>query len=189
MRRSAILALVWLAAACSEPAFVGSGSSPEPSGSPETPAELPGASCRNVNAGNPANLPDFVDVDLESGAGEDRITFTFEPEPDAPDAPPFHVVSFVDELATEGEGAPVEVEGEAFLLVAFQALGVDLSGEEPREVYTGPKQFTPGFGTLLEVVHLGDFEGQVSWGLGLSRKACFVLDAAQDHLTLSFPSS
>jgi hypothetical protein len=190
MRRVVIVMLVCLAATgCAESTPGGGGASPQATASPEAPAELPGASCRNVNAGNPANLPDFVAVDLESAEGNDRITFRFEPLPDAPNAPPFHVLSFVDELATEGEGAPVEVEGDAFLLVSFQAIGVDLSGEEPREVYTGPKRFTPDFGTVLEVAHLGDFEGQVSWGVGLSRRACFVLDAGQDHLTLSFPSS
>jgi hypothetical protein len=65
---------------------------------------------------------------------------------------------------------------------------VDLSSEEPVEVYSGPKRFTPRFGTLKEAVHLGDFEGQVTWGLGLADRACFVLDAAPDHLTVELPS-
>jgi hypothetical protein len=155
----------------------------------ETPEELSGASCANVNAGNPANYPEFAEVELESHVGVDRITFRFEPQAGAPDEPPWHFIGFVDELVTEGEGKPVDVEGEAFLLVSFQAIGVDLSEEQPVEVYTGPKEFTPGYGTLNEAVQLGDFEGQVSWGLGLARKACFVLEAEPDHLTLEFPSA
>jgi hypothetical protein len=182
-----------LAAACAErrPGSVADPQAPpaEESLPPEEAGGLPGASCRNVNAGNPANFPDFVDVELESENGVDRVTFEFEPAPDAPARPPFHFVSFVDQLATDGEGAPVEVEGEAYLLVSFQAIGVDLSSETPVEVYTGPKRFTPGYGTLKELVHLGDFEGQVSWGLGLASKECFVLEAEADHLTLEFASA
>jgi hypothetical protein len=83
----------------------------------------------------------------------------------------------------------VEIEGDAFLVVAFQAIGVDLSSEQPVEVYTGPEEFTPGFGTIREAVMLGDFEGQVSWGLGLSRRECFVVEAAPDRLTLELASA
>ena len=142
-----------------------------------------------MNAGNPANFPRFVDVELESKAGVDRITFVFDPEADAPQKPPLHFINFADELVTEGEGRPVEVEGEAFLVVAFQAVGVDLSGEQPVEVYTGPERFTPGYGMIREVVQLGDFEGQVSWGLGLAAEECFVLEAEPDHITLEFASA
>ncbi len=161
--------------------------SPSPAGT-GAPATLDGASCDSINAGNPANFPDFVDVELESEAGVDRISFVFEPEGDAPAKPPLHFVHFAEELVTEGEARPVDVEGEAFLVVAFQAVGVDLSSEQPVEVYTGPERFTPRFGTLREVVMLGDFEGQVSWGLGLSRRECFVLDAEPDRITLEFAS-
>ena len=153
------------------------------------PGELPGATCGPVNEGNPANLPDFIAVELGSGDGVDRITFRFEPQPDAPAKPPWHFVNFTDELVTEGEGRPVQVDGEAYVVVSFQAIGTDLSGEVPEPVYTGDERFTPGFGTLQEAVMLGDFEAQVSWGLGLSEKACYRVDAGPDHLTVEFPSA
>lgn len=156
-----------------------------PTGSPDAQA----STCETVNGGNPANLPRFTEVELESEDGVDRITFVFEPEASAPNRPPWHHISFVDELITDGEGAPVEVEGEAFLLVSFQAIGVDLSGEEFVEVYTGPKEFTPGYGTLKEAEHIGDFEAQVSWGLGLAERTCFVLEARRDRITLEFPAA
>jgi hypothetical protein len=159
----------------------------EPGGS--APSELPGATCRTVNEGNPANFPDFIAVELGSGDGVDRITFRFQPQPEAPAKPPWHFINFTDELITEGEGRPVQVDGEAFVVVSFQAVGTDLSGEMPEPVYTGDERFTPGFATLKEAVMLGDFEGQVSWGLGLSEKACYRVDAGADHLTLEFPSA
>jgi hypothetical protein len=159
-----------------------------PAGQEEEPT-LPDSTCEASNEGDPANLPDFTNVELESADGVDRITFEFKPQPDAPDQPPWYYVSFTDELVTEGEGRPVEVEGEAFLVVSFQAIGTDLSGETPVPVYTGKQRFTPGFGTLREAVMLGDFEAQISWGLGLSRPACYRIDAAADHLTVELPTT
>jgi hypothetical protein len=168
------------------------GPAPEPGAAPRPgeaqPEALPDSTCENTTGGNPENFPAFVDVKVESGE-RDSITFVFEPEAAAPDDAPLHFINFTDQLVTDGEGRPVNAEGQAFVVVSFQAKGVDLSGEKPVEVYTGPKRFTPRFGVLREAVHLGDFEGQVSWGLGLSRSSCFVLDAARDHISLEFPTA
>ncbi|HZB03060.1 MAG TPA: hypothetical protein VE737_01920 [Actinomycetota bacterium] len=192
VRPSLILALVLVATACGQRAEEPA-ASPPPEATPtptETEAEgLPGATCRMVDGGNPANFPDFVEVEVESADGVDAITFRFEPQPDAPARPPPHFVYFTEKLITEGEGRPVHVEGEAFVVVSFQAVGHDLSGETPVEVYTGPERFDPGFPTLREAAMLGDFEGQVSWGLGLSDKVCYRIDAGPDHLTVEFPSA
>lgn len=186
-----IAALLVAGCAQRDPTVAGQppGESPVEAESPSASPEGPASTCEAVTSGNPSNLPRFTEVELESEDGVDRITFEFEPESSAPNRPPWHHISFVDELVTDGEGRPVEVEGEAFLLVSFQAIGVDLSGEEFVEVYTGPKEFTPGYGTLKEVKHLGDFEAQVSWGLGLADRTCFVLEARRDRITLEFPSA
>jgi hypothetical protein len=139
-------------------------------------------------AGNPENTPDFVKVELASEGGVDRITFRFRRREGSPDVPPFHIVRFVDGLTTDPEGAVADVEGQAFVQVIFQAFGVDLQGEEPVEIYKGPKKFSPRFPTVLEVQELGDFEATISWGIGLSARACFVLDATPTSITLEFPS-
>lgn len=192
MRFAASLLVVVLAgSACAERRAEPSAQPAEETEAPpeDRPSELPGATCDTVNEGNPSNLPDFVAVELGSEDGVDRITFRFRPQPEAPAKPPWHFIDFTDELITEGEGRPVEVEGQAFVVVSFQAIGTDLSGEVPEPVYTGDERFTPGFGILQEAVMLGDFEAQVSWGLGLSEKACYRVDAGPDHLTLEFPSA
>jgi hypothetical protein len=198
----ALLVAVLTAVGCAEersarsPGLVGESPAEVPATEPTPlPVDLPGASCRNVNAGNPANFPDFVDVfvgqesETHPEAHRDVIEFRFKPAPDAPNDPPWHFISFVDELVTEGEARPVDVEGNAFLLVSFQAIGVDLSEEQPVEVYTGPKRFTPDLPVVKEAVWLGDFEGQVTWGLGLAERTCFVVDATANHLELQFPST
>jgi hypothetical protein len=193
VRRHALAAAVLLAlVSCAGPREGPAGPAPRPGETQEPGAEKPEAladsTCENTTGGNPENFPRFVEVELESGE-TDTITFRFEPEAGAPEDAPLHFINFSEQLITDGEGRPVRAAGEAFVVVSFQAIGVDLSGEKPVEVYTGPKRFTPGFGVLLEAVHLGDFEGQVSWGLGLSKDSCFVLEAEPDHITLEFPAA
>jgi hypothetical protein len=148
---------------------------------------LQGASCKGRGGGSAQNTPDFVGVDIESSRGVDRITFRFRPNADV-EAPPSHYVKFSDEVLTEGEGDRAEVEGRAFVVVVFGAFGVDLSGEQPVEIYTGPSEFTPEYDTVLEVEELGDFEATVTWAIGLARRACFRLEAEADRLVLEFPS-
>jgi hypothetical protein len=194
VRRHAVAAAVTLTlVSCAGPAEGPAGPAPRPGETQEPGAEQPGAlpdsTCENTTGGSPENFPRFAEVELDSGETTDRITFRFTPEAGSPVEAPLHFINFSEQLITDGEGRRVKAAGEAFVVVSFQAIGVDLSGEEPVEVYTGPKRFKPGFGVLLEAVHLGDFEGQVSWGLGLSRKSCFVLEAEPDHITLEFPSA
>jgi hypothetical protein len=133
------------------------------------------------------NVPDFIGVGVKRTPKLERITFFFRPRDPAIDQAPSHFVRFVDTLNTDAEGAPADVEGEAFLLVVFSAFGVDLSGEEPVQIYKGPKELTPDLSTVVELEQVGDFEATISWGIGLSRRACYVLEAERDHLTLEFP--
>ncbi|HEX9823245.1 MAG TPA: hypothetical protein VGB51_02485 [Actinomycetota bacterium] len=190
MRRVAA-AFLLLAVGCggaADPAATSS-PSPEPTASPSpTTDDLEGASCEDRQGGDSANFPPFTEVSVEVEDGIERVEFRFEPEGNPASAPQYFV-SFVDELLTDGGGAPVEVAGEAFVHVSFMAQGVDLSGEEPEPIYTGPTEFAPGLSTVLEVEQTGDFEGVVSWGIGLSSKTCFVVDAEPDRLRLEFPAA
>ena len=167
--------------------------SPEPTEtaepSPEPAEELLGVDlrCGRYEDGSDEVFPDFVDLSIneKAGAGIARIRFQFEPMAGQTDAP-WHIIDFTDQLVTDGEGAPVDVEGEAFVAVTFMAQGVDLSGEEFVEIYTGPKEFHLDGPIILEVEQTGDFEGMVSWGIGLSEKTCYTVDAGPDHLTITF---
>jgi len=157
---------------------------PSPDPTEEPPVDL---RCGRYEDGSDEVFPDFVDVSINerAGAGIARIRFHFEPMAGQTDAP-WHIIDFTDQLVTDGEGAPVDVEGEAFVAVTFMARGVDLSGEEFVEIYTGPREFHLDGPIVLEVEQLGDFEGMVSWGIGLSEKTCYTVDAGPDHLTITF---
>ena len=64
-------------------------------------------------------------------------------------------------------GLPVTLLGTAGLRVVV--MGAQAHGFG----FQVPTDIKPGFPVLLEARQIGDFEGVVSWGLGLSHPACF----------------
>ena len=101
--------------------------------------------------------------------GYDRVVFEFR------GAVPGYEVAYTDEPVTEdGSGAEVEVEGEHVVLVRMEnASGADLSTEEARPTYTGPNRIDPGTPEVAEVVRTGDFEGVLTWAIGLRDEVDF----------------
>jgi hypothetical protein len=194
MRRHLVplLALALLGAACGEvdppgddPTITTQSPSPEP-----TALEpLPGSSCEPQSGGSFDNVPDFVDVELEQVDGIDRITFVLEPTDPNLTEPPSYNLQFVEQLTTDGEGSPVAVQGTDFLQISFNAVGTRIEGETPEPVYTGPDHFEPGYSTMLEVVQLGDFENVITWGLGLSLRACPRITATATSITIELPAA
>jgi hypothetical protein len=152
------------------------------------PIQLSGASCKGRGGGNGRNIPDFVGIEVQSKDGIDRVTFRFRPAAGV-NQPPSHYVKFTEQLYTGKEGREANIAGEFYVHVVFGARGVEISGEEPVEIFTGPTELTPGFGTVREVDQIGDFESTITWGIGLSRRACFRMEAEPDRLVLEFPAS
>jgi hypothetical protein len=77
-------------------------------------------------------------------------------------------------------GNPVNLEGSAgaqILLTGFQ-------GFKPN--YTGPKTVTSKGPLMLQVAELGDFEGYVSWGVGVRGPACANVTSSGSTLTFHF---
>ena len=74
-------------------------------------------------------------------------------------------------------GLPVTLQGTAGLLLV-------LRGAQAHDGFRGPTDLTPGFPVLREARQLGDFEGVVSWGLGLSHTACFRVRAQHRALVV-----
>jgi hypothetical protein len=106
--------------------------------------------------------------------GFDRVVWTF----DGPT--PAYRVGYVERPITEdGSGRRVEVEGDAVLqIILTPASGTDLTGEELRQVYEGPRRITATrFGTTVvrEIVETGDFEATLSWVVGVDRLAPFAV--------------
>jgi hypothetical protein len=103
--------------------------------------------------------------------GYDRVVFEFT----AGSSLPGYSVSYVDKPVTEdGSGKEVDVAGDHVVLVRMEhASGVDLTKESAPQTYTGPTRFTPGTPEVTELVRTGDFEGVLSWAIGVHDKVAF----------------
>jgi hypothetical protein len=95
--------------------------------------------------------------------GYDRVVFEFE------DAVPGYRVAMTQRPVTEdGSGDTVEVEGTSLVEVRMEnAATARITGETVTPVYKGPERVRTKGGIVQEVVDTGDFEGTVTWVVGL----------------------
>lgn len=82
--------------------------------------------------------------------------------------------------ADTGLGQPIDVAGSAGVRIVLQGFRGDMAS------YVGPTSFTSQGPLLLQVRSLGGYEGQVSWGAGLSRPGCASVTATGSTLTFHF---
>jgi hypothetical protein len=107
----------------------------------------------------------LTDVRIGAEGGVERVVFEFRD-----DALPGASIQYVDPpIEQDGSGEPIEVDGEAFLeIVMMSATSFDFETGEP--AYDGPDRVTGGTSLIREVVRTGDFEGYLTWVVGLDRK-------------------
>jgi hypothetical protein len=92
----------------------------------------------------------------------DRVVFEFRA------GTPAWSARYVPRVVHDGSGLPVTLPGTAFLHVVFRNARIDLGSAGG-----APITRTPRFRSLLQLKESGDFEGVVSFGLGLRRKVGF----------------
>jgi hypothetical protein len=141
-------------------------SSPAPTSTSTTSATtipFAGSTEATSSTGTTSTTAFLRTVTITHIGGIDRVTFQFEGG-----SHPTASLAYVDHPAADGSGAPVQVKGGAALKVRFEpASTTDLSGENPRRVYTGPDRVTGGSKAVTEVVKGGDFEGVLTWFIGV----------------------
>jgi len=127
--------------------------------------------------GQPTGTMLLTDVTAAAEKCADRIAFDFRP--DRSETPGYRVEyrPAEDAQTEDGSGNHVDVEGSAFLVVRMEpAATADLSGEDVKMTYTGPRRFAAtGAKHATEVVKIGDFEGVVTWTIGLDERRPFRL--------------
>jgi hypothetical protein len=92
----------------------------------------------------------------------DRVVFEFRA------GAPAWSARYVPQVVHDGSGLPVRLPGTAFLHVVFRNARIDRGSTG-----AAPITRTPRFRSLLQLKESGDFEGVVSFGLGLRRKVGF----------------
>ncbi len=133
--------------------------SPSPAG---TPAGQPGGAPRGCT------LPGTYLTDVKAGEhnGYDRVAFEFS------GGLPAVTAGRVRAVYADPEGTPVTLAGQSSLRVVFRgASGV--CPQPLRRTWTGPSVLTPYYPELLVVSAAGDFEGYLSFGIGLAARGSY----------------
>lgn len=124
-----------------------------------------------VSVGGPAERAFLTAVRVAASTvapSGSRIVFEFDP------VAPGYAVDYIERPVTEdGSGEEVTVEGVAVLQVRMaDAATARIEGEKVIRTYTGPDRIkaSGAGGIAVEAVDVGDFEGQVTWAVGLRAK-------------------
>jgi hypothetical protein len=132
--------------------------SPVPSGSPfvcASPTSIPGQA--------PPLSASIDAVRTGTHAGYDRLTIEFSNgQPASIDVTPQGGTTFTQ----DGSGQQVTLAGQSGILVSINVA-------DAHSAYSGPTDFKTGYSTMVEVRQVGDFEGYVHYGIGLSKAACY----------------
>ena len=157
--------------------------SPPPVTPPIPPGtNLPAFACTDASGGK-TGVANTITSRVGEQQGYDRFVLQFDPI-----VPTYTVKRQAKPVFPSGaSGQNVTLTGNAGALVTVHSA-------QGTTTFTGSTDIaTPGYKVLLEAKQTQDFEGYVSWGLGLSQPACmrvFVLDApARLVVDFQLPSS
>jgi hypothetical protein len=141
-----------------------------PTVAPTKPAS-PIACATAVNAGI-APSDRLTGVAVEAGVGIDKIVFTFGPSTGIPSGadPTGELKPTTPPFSLGGSGADVSVAGHRFIAVTFR--GMAIADEQGKPSYTGPSDIKPMALAVRELRLVDDFEGVVSWIVGVDGPAC-----------------
>jgi hypothetical protein len=139
------------------------------------------APCTFSGATDPAkgggDAPTRLLTDVRVGAHGcyERVTFELKPQQGEADGPVGWKVAYeAGPINEDGSGRPVKIKGAAFLVVTMSAAGADLSQEAAPATYTGPASIESADTTRIQQVRrTGDFEGVLTWVIGLDRQRPF----------------
>jgi hypothetical protein len=140
---------------------------PEPFGGGRDPIEVAGGAAPPVCT--------LVDVRAEAHEGFDRAIFQFQ------DCVPGYRIEYVEGGVGCGSGEPEEIAGSAFLQVQTNpAMAHDDAGNT-----TVPAlELTPNLDAIVELDSTCDFEGYVTWVMGLNAEADFRVITGEGDLLL-----
>jgi hypothetical protein len=91
----------------------------------------------------------------------DRVVFEFS------GLVPYLRIEYVTQLIADGSGAPIRMAGRAIVSVQF----TPARAHNDRGRATAPGHANPNLPIVRQIVSAGDFEGVVTYGIGLARKA------------------
>ena len=150
----------------------------------------PSASTSPQKSSANANRETMYLTNVTPGADECTAKVVFEFEAQAP-GPGFEVSYQPASTAKieDASGNPIDVAGDAFLVVKLNpAMTAKIDGDQVTKTYTGPRRLS-GSSPIQEVVKTGDFEGVVTWVIGVDRKRSFTTTSSDSQLVVEIERS
>jgi hypothetical protein len=134
-----------------------------------------------VEDGFPERLSTLVGLEIRTGGHPpcfERVVIEFAGSGD----PPGYLVEYrPDPVIDSPRGEPVEVAGDATLVISVGAWMPNLEGDG----YDGPREVVPmNVETILELEQIENFEGMAAWAIGLDRERPFTVATLRDPTRL-----
>lgn len=165
-------------------------SEPTPSETPSetasptaTPTQPEPAECPDpgdvdaVEDGFPERLSSLVGLEIRTGSHPpcfERVVIEFA---GSGNLPGYRVEYLPDPIIDSPRGEPVEVAGDATLVISAGAWMPNPEGHG----YDGPRELDPvNVETILELERIENFEGMTSWAIGLDRERPFTVETLEN---------
>jgi hypothetical protein len=149
--------------------------SPTPSPSP-SPLACTSAGTASANWTAPESRTGTSPAIVSAVADGDVLTLTFDQGTPAYEVHPQSTAHF----SKDPSGIPVDLSGTAGATIILRGFRGDMQN------YVGPVSITSSGPRFLQVYKLGDFEGVITWGAGLSGAGCANVTASGSTLTFRF---
>ena len=157
------------------------GANGQPTPATPSPAALSCTAAGDASASWPAvaSASATTPAIASAAADGDTLKLTF-----ASGTPQFQVTPVASaHFTADPSGRPVDLAGASGVKIVLRGFRGDVSN------YNGAARFTSSGPILLETGAIGDFEGVVSFGAGVSRPACANVTASSNTLTFHFIAS
>lgn len=151
--------------------------------SPTAPTPSESAECPDpgdvtvVEDGFPERLSTLVGLEIRTGSHPpcfERVVIEFA---GSGDLPGYRVEYRPDPIVDSPRGEPVEVAGDATLVISAGAWMPNPEGDG----YDGPRELVPfNVETILELRQIENFEGMTSWAIGLDRERPFTVETLKN---------
>jgi hypothetical protein len=175
VRVGAALAIVMLLAACGSSGGGNSGATPTPTPSP-SPLACTGGGAASASWIGPDSQVSTTPPIVSAAAAGDTLVLTF-----LQGTPAFEVKTQAGaHFVQDPSGRPVDLAGSAGATIVLRGFRGDMRN------YNGPVSIMSGGPRLLQASEIGDFEGVVTWAIGLSGAGCASVTSSGSSLTFHF---
>jgi hypothetical protein len=133
-----------------------------------------------VNDGFPNRLSTLVGTDIRTGGHEcfERVVLELG---GSGELPGYQVRYEPDPILDSPRGEPVDIAGDATLVLSVGAWMPDIEGNG----YQGPREFVPtNVVNIRELEQIENFEGQNAWAIGLDRQRDFTVSTLSDPVRI-----